>query len=622
MPERGGGEAGPLLFFDTFFLHVRITLVVGSAFTLIVEILFWIVEITMTASNQDLDRSVLLPYPVSELSDVSSTATKGKITGEQQKEFAKDKNNLREEFLTYRGEQNFPYLENSPYLKNPQSPSLTGSPLLNEQRQKDTQELKSALKFDLVAFLEAKEEAGISKVDALVEAKAQIVLRAAIMSSYNSSQITKEQVFAMLNGTADEATKEIVKASSTIEANPELSPSLNLDAYKKDGVTLIGARDAKGDPVVFERDLRQYLNGRYQEHLNALATSATYFGPNSGFDPNNAFAGAMYWVHRARGLSEGGGIGTTNSTYNSQQTAVSSGNDATDIIDQAAAISKAWGDLDAARKTLASKYGINNISDAKEWKKLVGGRPIYYSEELYAALFKDGVLPKGKEEINKLISGGTLNLKLQPMVQAYAQLDPAMQGKVADALSLAHTVNHLTEEINKSRENFQARYTAFERQYSSSLDKKGFIALLEDEKSGDNAMKKLPLQLIRDMNQSNAAPDVVAASEHPAIRAFAKDLGLKGFDQDFSTLTNQQNADLVKEAEKLVRAAEYVRLKNDPGTISLEQLERLKKDVGIEESLLEKAVTKYRRDKAITHLGDLCSPGVFALEAGAALQKV
>jgi len=149
---------------------------------------------------------------------------------------------------------------------------------------------------------------------------------------------------------------------------------------------------------------------------------------------------------------------------------------------------------------------------------------------------------------------------------------------------------------------------------------------LDTEESSNIAISQLSAQLVRDMVPGNPFSKVVPSSEHQAIKAFAKELGIEGFDQDMSSLSPENIADLTKKAEIVVRAAEYVRLKNKPGSnsgsILPEQLEQLKKAVGIDPAKLDQVAAKYQNEKAILHLGDLCSPAVFALEAGAAaLQK-
>jgi hypothetical protein len=537
-----------------------------------------------------------------------------------------------DEFVSEQQQQRLAYETNPPETYAPMfippEYSLTGSPAEYEQIKNDALELQNALRFDLDSFLDSQKQQGVPDVDALVEAKVQILQRMAIMAAFNSGQIDKDQALAMLNGTADKETMRIVTKRVTFLANPQMSPSLNLEAYTSSNIRIIeGAQDANNDVGVFRTMLDEFVNsptGDYQQLFNGLQGSAPYFG-NPAWDPYG-LAAALALANDARGMQPNLGNGSTPTP--DQDASMSSGNSATDIINQASAILEARDAIEANKRTLASKYGINDIASAEEWKKLAGGRRIAYSEELYAVLFDEsGIASKDKEEIEQLLAGDTLDANLRPMVEAYAELqsDSAQLGtfeKVREALSLAHTITHLSQEIDESAANFQQRYDSFNGLYTASPDKDAFLQSFDTTEAGAHAIEKLSAQLIRDMNPENDPPDIVPASEHAKIQAFANDLGITGFDQDISTLNAEQIAALVREAEKLVRAAEYVHLRNNPHTITDEQFEQLRAAVGIEPSILDAVVAKYKSDSAVGLLGDLCAPGEFALalSAGAVLQ--
>lgn len=572
---------------------------------------------TLTYSN-DLDASAVVLGGSSNDTEVTSTAGSNdklqaypsttQFTPGDQQSFAEEHNKLRQDYLTP---------PNQPY-------SLTSTPEMYKQNKQDSEDLQKALAFDIDEFVSKQTAAGVSEKDALVEAKVQMMMRLGCIKAYSIGQISKDEVFAMLNGTASSDTVAKVQQQVQIVSNPEVSPSLDLKQYTSSGIGLIAAKSANGDPALFKEMLKDFYNTTYKSSLDGIEDGAKYFQDGS---PYGGMLGNWFGFVASIQTMGSDTILLNPSSVTTDQQSVSSGNIATDLINQAAALSEATGAIADAKKTLRTKYGISDIASADGWNKLAGGRPIAYSEELYSALFKDSAsggkaIPKDKDEIKSLLAGNTLSPNIKPMVEAYAKLqsDPAQAqtlAKLNDALSLAYTINHLTKEVNEGRPNFEQRYKIFKEQYPNKTD----LQALDTVESSNNAIKQLSAQLIRDMNPANAAPDVVPSSEHASIKAFAKDLGLKVFDKDISALTEVEKAELTKKTEVLIRAAEYVRLKNNPGTISPQQLEELKKAVGVDPAILDKVAAKYKSDKGILHLGDLCSPGVFAQEAGAALQK-
>jgi len=488
---------------------------------------------------------------------------------------------------------------------------LEGTKETYVENQKTIQKLQTAFQFDLDAYLKAQKDAGKSEAQALTSAAEVLAVRSGTLRAFNSQVITADQALAMLNGTADEQTKNLAANFVKSESDPAFLPHWNDKNLKDRAILVAGSLSAENDPKKMYEMLKFYTEkGRYKEHLDSIDGTVRY-----GNDRWNGGAArdSFYWCVAAQ---LGGLPGIIPSNQSNEP--ISTRNDASDIITQAGAISKALHGAESTRQELAKKYGIKDISKGAEWDKFTGTSSIRYSEALYESLFKEGasngivkIIPKDKSEINL---GSITDPNLRKAVEAYSKLPSEKQEDVRDAISLAHTINYLTKGIEASKSNFTQRYDQFSKKLRESKDsnsKGELMRSFDTEESGEVASKQLAAQLVRDLDPANKSPDVTPRTSLAQVKAFAKDIGIAGFNSNVSILTEELRRDLEAKAETLVLAAQYVHLKAHPGNLTPQELKKLK-PAGIDESKLEVAAAKYKNDKAITNLGELCSPAKLA----------